>query len=285
MTRLNWRRASSVLAVLALAGCGGGGEVVTTLHSDSFSPAAAVDSSGNPGVMRWTYRINGGNAIQTTQQGLTLSLTPSILALTIDPATLERRGEFTSSVGGAASGSADARFTEQLEANPNRTLVTGQHIEFTGNLVAMGEAVTLRLDVRSTPASPIEWFLDRTDLDTLPVGYVHEDKNVSAHATITIQVTGLGNRTFSNLASQYDERWVIVGKQDSLAVNGKEYRNVVQVERHTVEPDATIGAGQVTPVTIVYWVAKGVGMIRGVGQYRVMGQDLTVELVDTNLSP
>lgn len=37
-------------------------------------------------------------------------------------------------------------------------------------------------------------------------------------------------------------------------------------------------------MTITYWVAKGIGMVKGVGYLQFFGQPLTIELVNTNLT-
>lgn len=37
-------------------------------------------------------------------------------------------------------------------------------------------------------------------------------------------------------------------------------------------------------MTIKYWVAEGIGMIKGIGQYQLLGQPLSIDLVSTNLS-
>jgi hypothetical protein len=66
---------------------------------------------------------------------------------------------------------------------------------------------------------------------------------------------------------------------------GRTYNNVVVVDRQTVLPDisVTVSTGA-TSLPVRYWVAKGVGMIKGEGPYRIMGQSVAVELLETNLA-
>ena len=78
------------------------------------------------------------------------------------------------------------------------------------------------------------------------------------------------------------DRWTVLEKLSTMTVQGKNYSNVVKLSRQTRVPDFS---GNLTTVTMYYWVAKGVGMIRGEGVYRVLNVDNVVyELVETNLS-
>ena len=56
----------------------------------------------------------------------------------------------------------------------------------------------------------------------------------------------------------------------------------IKLSRQTRVPDFS---GNLTNVTAYYWVAKGVGMIRGQGIFRILNiDDVVYELTDTNLS-
>jgi len=78
-----------------------------------------------------------------------------------------------------------------------------------------------------------------------------------------------------------NDTWTILNKLPSMTIQGRTYNDVVEVSRQTLLPDLS---GQMLPVTMYYWVAKGVGMIKGQGIYRILNiDDVVIELTDTNL--
>ena len=79
-----------------------------------------------------------------------------------------------------------------------------------------------------------------------------------------------------------NDTWTVLEKLPSMTVQGKTWNNVVKLSLQTKMADVS---GQLTPVTMLYWVAKGVGMIRGQGVFRVVNvDDVIYELTDTNLT-
>ena len=69
-----------------------------------------------------------------------------------------------------------------------------------------------------------------------------------------------------------------------MLVNGTWYYDVVEVTRYTVVPEYANGSVQEKNAQIVYWVARGIGMLKSIGHFNFLGQPLTVELVSTNLN-
>ncbi len=263
----------------------------TSAFSASFSPVVGVTSDGSPTALYWTYRVNGGNPMSMTSEGVYMSMQVSDMQLTINPDTLQRLVSFSATVGGDVSGSISANSTETITLNTGRTLITDQDLRMDMNLGAQGATITGYMEVLTRPNSPVEWFLDREDLDTLGVGYVSDGGNptamVTATVNLTVSVPGYGSQPAYESATepaQYHESWRITGVQDSITVAGKTYYNIVVVERTTLVPDSSFSSASAEPTTITYWVAKGVGMVKGVGQYTIMGQQMTIELVGTNLS-
>lgn len=289
------RYCSVAIIAVFLAGCeemrNGASTSGTTAYSSSFSPTIAVTSDGSPTTLYWTYRVNGGSPMTTTSEGLTMIMQCSDLQLSINPETLKRIVEFSATVSGGASGSISAYSSEDLIASAGRTLINHQDLRMDMNLSAQGQTISGYMRIITSPTSPLEWFLDREDLDTLGVGYVFDGGNPTASVSVTLDMTfsapGYGSQPIYETMTepaQYHESWRITGVQDSITVAGKTYYNVVVVERTTLVPDASLSVESAQPTTITYWVAKGVGMVKGVGQYSIMGQQMIIELIGTNLS-
>jgi hypothetical protein len=88
------------------------------------------------------------------------------------------------------------------------------------------------------------------------------------------------SESLANLKGSSPETWEIIDKQNRITVMGKEYQNVVVVKRTTLMPS---DIDNLKDATLTYWVAKGIGMVNGIGQYELMGEPLTIELIETNL--
>ncbi len=91
-----------------------------------------------------------------------------------------------------------------------------------------------------------------------------------------------GSENFSEQVISTD-RWEITDYKDSVTVNGKVYNDIVVVKRVTEIPDISNGYTRMDTLTITYWVAKGVGMVKGFGYLKIMNQQLDIELIETNL--
>ncbi len=83
-----------------------------------------------------------------------------------------------------------------------------------------------------------------------------------------------------DISSKY---WKITDIKSEAIVSGITYNDVVVVEKYTKVPNITGNHVTMESVTIKYWVAKGIGMIRGYGYFNLLGEQLDVELVQTNL--
>lgn len=260
--------------------------------SQSFSPITALNGLGNPVTLSWRYRVKN-KPVRFNQivsgASLKMAFGFSDITLTIDPSTLERnaalRGNVNGSVQGTSfSGKFNARVTENIQLSAGKTLVDNDKMNMNIILTAMGQSVNLKVNANIVFDTPAEWFLDRNDLNTLPIGYFYGGQgvggSVDGYVKISIPGEGTSTQNFSDYVSS-PETWLIVDWKDSMVVMGNEYFNVVVVDRQTVIPDYADPYGNKS-VTIRYWVAQGVGMIRGEGQFSFGGKPLIIELVSTN---
>ncbi len=262
--------------------------------SQSFSPVTALNMFEDPVTLSWRYRVmNQPIKINQTVNGVSLRMGFRFkdIVLTIDPSDLERKAALKGSVNGSAqgisfTGNFNAGVTENIQLSAGKTLVDNEEMNMNIILTAMGESASIKVNANIIFDTPVEWFLDCNDLNEHPIGYVYDGQGtiggwVDGYVKVVIPGEGTDTQNFYDYVSS-PERWEIVGWKDSMIVMGKEYFNVVEVDRQTVIPDyASLNGNQ--DVTIKYWVAQGVGMIRGEGQFSFGGNPLVVELVSTNL--
>lgn len=279
------------LALAACGGGGGGGDSAVTYQaatSASFSPTTAKDkaSASQDVALHWVYAMNNGQPITTTALGATVSITVDSFEVTLNPADLKRqaafRGAVTGSISGmTATGTYSATVGEELALSNGKSVFKSQSVGVTLQLSGGGETATAELTSNlKNFAPPYEWLLDRATLDQLPVGTI-ETVASSGTADLNVTITGETPIVKSNLPVAINERWSVLEKLPSMVVRGKTYTNVVRLSRLTQLPDFN---GNLVPVTTTYWVAKGVGMIKGQGVYSVLNSStVVVELVDTNL--
>lgn len=288
-----------VFGVSAITGSGGSSDDgknssnYQKVSSDSFSPIRAKDVSGNNETLYWKYSINDGKSVTAEADNLSMNFDFSTIDMTIDPDSLKRTADFTGKITGTAeglslSGDVEVSVDEMLASLDASTLVDGQNFQMDMTIKLMGQKMTANFDMSTDFDTPVEWFLDRDDLDTLPIGYVYDERNnITGMVTGTFEmsVPGMDNIKESiNDPITSVETWEIIDKLDAYTINGTEYKNIVKVKRKTKMPEPGLSNVSFTDANIIYWVAKGIGMIKGEGQFSILGEPLDVELVETNLS-
>ncbi len=252
-------------------------------NSSAFSAFFPITLDG-ANTLNWTYRINQGAALSADFEGVSLTLQFSTLNLSVNREDMVRRGSFSGSVSGSAGGSFGVEFTENILPSDTLAIFNGQTLNMDMSLSAYGETVDIEQFTETSVNTAVEWFLSRSDFDQLATGYgqtVSAGGNISGY--LKLSADGYHETTpFSEHVSSM-ETWKVVEKLNSYTVNKVSYNDVVVVNRQTVMPMATY-SGDPEPVTITYWVARGIGMIKGIGQFNILGQPLEIELIGTNLS-
>ena len=263
------------------------------VSSSSFSPIRATNAAGENETLYWKYRINDGKEVTAEQDNLTMRFSFSTIDMTIDPKSLKRKADFKGDISGeveglSLNGDVEASVDETLSSLETSTFVDTQNLKIDMVLTVMGEKMEMNIDMSTDFEEPVEWFLDRNDLDTLPIGYVYDEQgDITGMATGTFELEIPGLDTIKESVNDpvvSVESWEIIGKLDTYTVNGTEYNNIVKVKRKTKIPESGLSGVSFTDADIIYWVAKGIGMIKGEGQFSILGQPLSVELVETNLS-
>lgn len=254
-----------------------GSFTVETEDTASFYPL--TQSNGEP--IQWTYEINSGNPVESSLSGVELSFSFSDITISIDSQGTIKESSFTGTVKGDASGTIEVDVFDEFESG-SLSKIKNQEIWMGIELSAYGDSLEVNFDLFTEFSPAAEWFLDRSDLDTLPIGYVYNEQGVvDAWVDGYLEVTGYGEEEIGPMQMTSAESWEILDKLSNMKVNGKTYTNIVKVKRTTIMPDFSGASAQSGEIT--YWVAKGVGMIKGIGQFDVLGNPLEIELVSTNI--
>jgi|GEM_PF-3165243 len=274
-----------------------------TNETTSFSPIFVKNAAGALRTLTWSYVVNGGQPIKVPDDdpsvsGLFTNFTfkCSDLNLTINPTAKTRDVQFSVTLSGNAldesvgsfkvTGSASVKATEALEALEDAVRVKNQRIVMGFNMAAAGQgsmSIAINLLTQFDPSA--EWFLDRSDLDQFDIGYEWSGEcQGSTTGAVKITISGEGSETIPvETTGAVPDQWKVVDKLERFTVGALTYKNVVVVERQTEVPTGGM-TGVAEPAVITYWIAQGVGMVKGVGQYQFMGTPLTIELKSASLA-
>lgn len=274
----------------------------STNETTSFSPVFVKDAAGKLRTLTWTYAVNGGQALtvpfDTTELGASGDMTFKCgdLSLTIDPKAKTRTalfnptftGNLTTDDGESAtySGSASVKVTEGLDALDRSVLVKDQRVVMGLNLSVPGQrTMSLALNLLTQFDPSAEWFLDRSDLDQIDIGSgLSASEEGATTGSVKVTISGYGSETEPVDSSvTVPDQWTVLDQLDRFTVGKVTYRNVIEVERDTEVPSGDL-TGAASTATVTYWVAQGVGMVKGVGQFQFMGNPLTIELKSTTLT-
>jgi hypothetical protein len=287
---------SIVLATICCA-CGGGGGGdggaaggrYAPATSRSFSPITAQDARGNTTPLFWRYRVNGGQPLALSIEGGAVQAVPGDLVVSIDPGELVRKVSYGAALRGSVdgtkiSGNVNVGIAEQVRLG-GATLIASDTLGLSAALKGGGDSARLQLSVVLDYTPAYEWFLDRDDLDQLPIGYV-STQSVSAHATASgaLRFDGESEPIGPEEISAVDtERWTVTATMDEVSVSGRVYRDIVVVERSAAAGVGGFSGGDVQNIFITYWVAKGVGIVHSEGEFQLLDTPLVIDLVETNL--
>lgn len=284
------RTAPLIFALSAVLGCGDGGLDTTALTSSSFSPSTATRPDGSPAALLWwRYRVNGGEPVSANFEGISISVPFDEVLLTVDTRSQHRSARTSGPISGSVegfdiSGSYTVTSEQSLQID-ERTFFLDDRLRAEVRISAAGESAAAVADVTGAYDPPIPWFPDSSELDSLPEGFSDTiNSSGDFSGTVTISATGFPTETTSvDERVTSSETWTVAQHMPSMNVLGTEYRDVVRVERRTSLPDPL--TGNPTPTTIVYWVARGVGIIQAENVMRFLNTPLVWELAATNLVP
>jgi hypothetical protein len=275
---------------ILLAACGGGstsdsgrnsgdGSVqYVAAKSGSYSPILAKDANNQSTPVYWKYRMNQGQPISGSSHGTNVSVLVSDFTLAINPVASKRTVHMQGAVSGDAVGTFSADSEESIDISGSTTKI--KDLKLTSRITVTGADILFSTASRMTPYA--EWFIDKADLDTLALNYT-TNINVSALTDVSFKLNGTAVSDLKDIPGTSNEAWTVIEKLPSMTIGSKTFSNVIKLTRATMIPDVSTGSSM--PITMTYWVAKGIGMIKGIGQYPVLNRtDLVIELVETNLA-
>ena len=251
----------------------------------SFSPRP---SETQP-ILSYRYKVNNGQPIQVYSDGYYLTMQFEELFVIVNYEDTEsgrlmvRQGQVGGRISGEATGTFTTSSTEYLTAS-DAALVNGQTIDIYMGLSADGETVDVDIHAETDLNEPMAYLLDRSDLDELPLGRYDLQGAVDGYLDGYVYISSAGYGHYEPFSGPITstESWEIVDKLESYTVQGITYHNVVVVVRNADVPSFTYPYYQ-EDFSMTYWVAEGIGMIKGSGQYQILGEPLDIELVETNL--
>jgi hypothetical protein len=264
------------------AGCGGGSdEPPPPAHSSSFFPVRGTTDGGGAADLQWVYRLDDGAAVPfAPAPGSNIRYNDETMRISGTIVTTSLSGTLESDDGAGVMGVTSAVTTDHLSSDSPAT-VLAREVDGRSSLTASGSRIMSRVMVMYTFGTmPEPTFFDRSDLDTLAVGF-SESADLTATASVTVssgtQAMG-GTETVSlSLA------WTLQAIVPSFTVRGQDYANVVQVQERSSATESTSGA--ISETSSKAWLAKGIGLIRAeTTTTQATGvQNDTTELVSTNL--
>jgi hypothetical protein len=199
--------------------------------------------------------------------------------------TTSLKGTVASIDGSGWAGTVSEDVTEHLSSESPATVVAREVVD-TSSLVATGSThTTIRLaTMYDFGAMPEPLFFDRTDLDTIAIGFSESvDVLAPATATETITTTSAPETSNSNESVNRSLSWSLLAVLPTLQVLGKDYTDVVQV---AATMTSTTTAGDAPQTSSTLWLAKGIGIVRAQVMGRVasgVDENDTFELASTNL--
>ena len=252
-------------------------DVPPPAFSPSFSPWRATSEDGGVAVLYWRYRVDHGQP--TTMSGDTFLFADTVM--TSDGMT--RVAKISTTVT-TPNGSGSELITQTSTLSPSTGASTEGDVNSSVQLPGDSASIDAQIawDAPGLPA-----YLDRTDLDTLSVGYSETVPAVQGTATTTVNSSSAGSQTLMSTASA-QITWQVMAQLPSFAVLGVTYMDVVNVQAITTTTTTTSGAASTDTVTELLWLARGIGAVQTQSTSVQQGQSTTMELdelVTTNLRP
>ena len=259
-----------------------------SLGGDSFSPIYMTNNKGKPLKLTWIYGINNGKTLHLDRdilgESVHLNIRFGSLTITVNPLTKKRTVFLPVTISGTVSGFASVKIIEDLQPfDSGKSLVNSQRLVLKVTISAYGQTARVNANVAANFTPAVEWFLDRNDLDRLGLGYRFIQPELvegQVQGKVCASVSGRNRCTPVDTSAVSQETWEIVDVLEAVSVRKKTYLDVVEVERQTSLPSIDPLNGEVAtePFAVTYWVAKGIGMVKGVGQYNFLGSPLNIEL-------
>jgi hypothetical protein len=259
--------------------------------SESFSPfdGRLKDDDSAAEQLWWKYRINQGKPLTTSMDdGVSTLIEFDDQLIVIDPSEMTRSTTVEARIrtsDNSQSGTIAVEETVNLEIGQTTRLISQRMIVKTNATTDRGTVSEIR-DLRSEMDPPMEWVLDRNDLDESDPGDILHKQTYEIRVSGSVDSTIDGQREIRHLdaaVSTATSVWTVVDKHESLSVQGNDYANVIEIQFES----GMFSSEDSEDVEIIeiYWVAKRVGIVKSISTIPLsnLTGNIPIELVDTNL--
>jgi hypothetical protein len=254
-------------------------DVPPPAFSPSFSPWHATSEDGGVAILYWRYRVDHGQpTTMPGNPGDTFLYADTVM--TSDGMTHVTKIATTLTT---PNGSGSELVTQTSILSPSTGASTEGDVNSSAQLPGGSASIDAKV-VWDAPGLPA--YLDRTDLDTLSVGYSETVPAVQGTATTTVTSSSAGSQTAMSTASA-QITWQVMAQLSSFAVLGVTYKDVVNVQVTTTTTTTTAGSPSTETDTELVWLARGIGSVQTQTTSVQQGQSTMEldELVTTNLRP
>jgi len=277
-------------------------------QTGSFSPFVIPQSEGKKDGITAFYLINGGKPFIATLHGTKRKVTPKgYLSVTTDAEKHSKYIHYQARLDGNEDdetiGHISMDYTQYfiLDApfpEAGTTLISSWEFSVDEWYSQFEESAPIQTiawqrkdrGIVKPTNNLVAWIPDRDNFDDeelYPVGSTHfgMDNNggnfaYSVNRWTETWIPDYSQKVINNdNFSPVSETWTIVAHQAQMLVLGKTYDNIVIADREYT-PNFY---GDETTQRATYWFAKGIGVIRSVGEYYIGDKPLTLELTETNL--
>jgi len=254
-------------------------DVPPPAFSPSFSPWRATSGDGGVAILYWRYRVDHGQPTALPgNPGDTFLFADTVM--TSDGMTHVTKISATVTT---PTGSGSELITQTSTLSSSTGASTEGDVNSSAQLPEGSASFDTQI-VWDAPGLPA--YLDRTDLDTLGVGYSETVPAVQGTATTMVNSSSAGSQTLMSTASA-QTTWQVMAQLPSFAVLGVTYMDAVNVQAITTTTTTTSGSPSTDTVTELLWLARGIGAVQIQSTTVQQGQSTMEldELVTTNLGP
>ena len=252
----------------------------------SFFPIHSC--SGELSSNSWTYELNHGDFLVQNSSLFPADIEFGVADISVDVKNVllhERfSGNFVNEGNNVGSFIEDRFNILNLSGETSLgTKITDFRLNQILNNTELGLASEIDIfsSLRIEPNDPVSWPLSREDLHLVALGSVLASSmhtGVSTNINVLFSKPVMDERAISQDIN-FESSWVLSGKMESMTVKDENYYNVVKVT-NVINGESIGPTGEIENLDrkSTYWLSRGVGMIKGTGQFNIINTAVLGEL-------
>jgi hypothetical protein len=297
---------AGLLLLVATSGlvsaCGGGGSSglpdsgeLWVARSESYSPLVVVNAEGCAEPLTWNYVVNGGKPLVLDGAGVSGSVRfDQTLQILFEPVESIRTTLIpfvfvgtTPESSGVGESYGVGNIFEQIDLEGGSARVRSRSTMLTLGSAPGGGGFSAMVSSFLDYCSPLPWVPDRADLGQIVPGTAigaGEESQCSLSGLVQFEGAGLEPTTTPfTMDTPAPQVWRVLDTLPTLVVCDRVYHDIVVMEIETVVPDLWCPEEDGSASAVRIWFAKGVGIIKAEGLYRIRGVPIDIELLSSNL--